>query len=222
MPYVIFENVSAAMRGGGKMLLHDAVNPAPNPRRVRIFLAEKGIEVPMVRHSIPRGEHRSDTYLRVNPLGQIPALELDNGTVLTESTAICRYFEGLHPEPPLFGTGALGIATVEMWMRRVELRLMAPLSMVWAHTHPFTARVVRPQYTEFGESQRPRVVKAMEEFDTALADREWLDGNGYSMADIVLLTTVDFADFIGMKLPSNMPHLADWHARASARPSAQA
>ncbi|RDE06775.1 glutathione S-transferase family protein [Sphingomonas aracearum] len=204
------------------MLFHDAVNPAPNPRRVRIFLAEKGLEVPMTQHSIPRGEHRSEAFLQVNPLGQIPALELDDGTVLTESVAICRYFEALHPDPPLFGTGALGAARVDMWMRRVELRLMSPLSMVWVHTHPFTARVVKHQYTDFGESQRPRVVHAMREFDAALDGRAWLAAESYTMADILLLTTLDFAAFIGMPLPEDVPHLHNWHARASARPSAQA
>jgi glutathione S-transferase len=204
------------------MLFHDAVNPAPNPRRVRIFLAEKGLQVAMTQHSIPRGEHRSEAFLRVNPLGQIPALELDNGDVLTESVAICRYFEALHPDPPLFGIDALGLAQVEMWMRRVELRLMAPLSMVWAHTHPFTARVVKPQFTAFGESQRPRVIKAMHEFDAALEGREWLAADTYTMADILLLTTLDFATFVGMPLPDDAPNLTAWHTRASARPSAAA
>lgn len=204
------------------MLLYDSPTPAPNPRRVRIFLAEKGERVPTTPVSITRGEHKGDPYLAVNPLGQTPSLALDNGVVLTESVAICRYLEGLHPQPPLFGRGPLGQALVDMWTRRVEMRLMFPLSMVWAHTHPFTARVVKPQYTEFGESQRPRVIHAMREFDRALAGRDWLDGEAYSMADIVLLTTIDFGDFIGVPMPDDAPALRDWHARASARPSAQA
>jgi glutathione S-transferase len=204
------------------MLFHDAVNPAPNPRRVRLFLAEKHVTVPTTQVSIPKGEHRSEAFLRVNPLGQVPALELDDGGVLTESVSICRYFEALYPDPPLFGVGHRGIAEVDMWIRRVELRLMVPLSMVWAHTHPFTARVVKPQYTEFGESQRPRVAKALHEIDAALEGRAWLAGETYCMADIVLLTTVDFATFIGMSMPPELVHLADWHARATARPSSAA
>jgi glutathione S-transferase len=204
------------------MLFYDSANPAPNPRRVRIFLAEKRLTVPMTEVSIPKGEHRGEAYLAVNGLGQTPSLVLDDGAVLTESVAICRYFEALHPEPPLFGTGARGIAEVDMWTRRAELRLMSPLSMVWAHTHPFTARVVKPQYTEFGESQRPRVLAAMGEFDRALDGREFLDGRGYSIADIVLLTTVDFAAFIGLAMPEALGHLRGWHARVSARPSAAA
>jgi glutathione S-transferase len=204
------------------MLFYDAVNPAPNPRRVRIYLAEKGLSVPSETLSIVAGEHKSPAFLEVNPLGQIPALKLDDGDVLTESVSICRLFEAEHPEPALFGEGPRGQAEVDMWVRRAELRMMVPLSMVWAHTHPFTARVVKPQYTEFGESQRPRVVAAMGEFDRALAAREFVDGKGYSMADIVLLTIVDFAAFVGIAIPDAMANLKAWHDRVSARPSAQA
>ena len=204
------------------MLFYDAANPAPNPRRVRIYLAEKGLSVPSEQVSIPLGEHRGEAYLAVNGLGQIPALKLDDDSVITESVSICRYFEALHPEPPLFGVGAKGVAQVDMLCRRVELRLMVPLAGVWMHTHPFTARVVKPQYTEYGESQRPRVLSAMREFDTLLKDREWLNASEYSIADIVLLTTVDFAGFVGVPMPDELQHLRDWHARATARPSAQA
>ncbi|MGY4396765.1 glutathione S-transferase [Sphingomonas sp. UYAg733] len=204
------------------MLFYDAVNPAPNPRRVRIYLAEKGLSVPTEILSIVKGEHRADSYLAVNPLGQIPALKLDDGTVLTESVSICRFFEAMHAEPPMFGGGPSSVAEVDMWTRRVEMRLMVPLGMVWAHTHPFTARVVKPQYTEYGESQRPRVLAAMAEFDRALADREWLDGKSYSIADIVLLTTIDFAGFVGIAMPDDLVALRAWHNRASTRPSAQA
>ncbi len=204
------------------MLFYDSATPAPNPRRVRIFLAEKGVRVPMAHVSIPKGEHKGDAFLAVNPLGQTPALALDDQSVLTESVAICRYFEALHPEPPMFGVGAQNVATIDMWTRRIELRLMTPLSMVWVHTHPYTARVVPHQYKEFGESQRPRVVAAMREFDAALDHRDWLDGERYTIADIVLLTTIDFADFVGVAMPDDVPHLRAWHDRATARPSAQA
>lgn len=204
------------------MLFYDAVNPAPNPRRVRIYLAEKGLSVPTEILSIVKGEHRAEPYLSVNPLGQIPALKLDDGIVLTESVSICRFFEAMHPEPPMFGTNPTSLAEVDMWTRRVEMRLMIPLGMVWVHTHPFTARVVKPQYTEYGESQRPRVLAAMAEFDRALADRDWLDGKSYSIADIVLLTTIDFAAFVGIAIPDDLVALRAWHDRASARPSAQA
>jgi glutathione S-transferase len=204
------------------MLFYDAINPAPNPRRVRIYLAEKGLSVPSEQISIPRGEHQGEAYRAVNPLGQVPCLKLDDGVVITESVSICRYFEALNPEPPLFGTGAQAQAAVDMWMRRAELRLMTPIAMVWVHTHPFTARVVPKQYTEFGESNRPRIDVVMREFDAALSDREFLDGRAYSMADIVLLTTIDFGKFIGVDMPEDAVTLRAWHERVSARPSAAA
>lgn len=204
------------------MLFYDAANPAPNPRRVRIFLAEKGLKVPTELLSITAGEHKKPEFLSVNPLGQIPALKLDDGEVITESVSICRFFEALHPEPPMFGKGPKGMAEVDMWVRRVELRLMVPVGMVWMHTHPFTARVVVPQYKDFGESNRPRAIAAMRYFDESLATRPWLAGKDYSIADITLLTTIDFAIFIGIGLPDDMPNLKAWHERASARPSAAA
>lgn len=204
------------------MLFYDAANPAPNPRRVRIFLAEKNLKVPTQQLSIMAGEHKKPEFLAVNPLGQIPALQLDDGDVITESLSICRFFEALNPDPPMFGKGPKGTAEVDMWVRRVELRLMVPVGMVWMHTHPFTARVVVPQYTEFGESNRPRVIAAMRYFDSALGETGWLAGKDYTIADITLLTTLDFAIFIGIGIPEDMPKLQAWHARATARPSAQA
>ena len=219
MPYAIFENQKGVC---GSMLFYDAVNPAPNPRRVRIFLAEKGLKVPTEILSITAGEHKQEVYLAVNPLGQVPALKLDDGEVITESQSICRFFEALNPDPPMFGKGPKGIAEVDMWTRRVELRLVSPLSMVWQHTHPYTARVVVPQYKDFGESNRAKVIDAMRFIDGALADRPWLAGKDFSIADITLLCSVDFAAFIGMPIPDDMVHLKAWHERASARPSAQA
>lgn len=203
------------------MKLYDG-GRAPNPRRVRIFLAEKGLRVPTAHVSIPAGEHRGEAYLKVNPLGQTPSLALDDGSVLTESISICRYFEELHPEPPLFGVGAQDVAEVDMWIRRVEMRLTAPIGAVWLHTHPFTARVVKPQFPEYGETQRHRALAVMGEFDRALDGQEFLDGRRYSMADIVLLTTIDFATFIGLTVPEEYEALRAWHDRATARPSAAA
>ncbi|MBA4040601.1 MAG: glutathione S-transferase [Sphingobium sp.] len=204
------------------MIYYDAANPAPNPRRVRIFLAEKGIKLTTKLLSIPAGEHKHPDFLAINPLGQVPALALDDGEVITESLSICRFLEALNPDPPLFGRGPKGVAEVDMWVRRVELRLMMPVGMVWAHTHPFTARVVKPQYTEYGESNRPRALVAMAEIDAALESRPWLAGKDYSMADIVLLSVVDFAEWIGLKMPEELGNLRSWHERASARLSAAA
>ena len=204
------------------MLFYDAPNPAPNPRRVRIFLAEKGITVPTIELSIIKGEHKASEFTAKYPQGQLPVLELDDGQILGESVAICRYFEALHPEPPLFGTDPLSIAEIDMWVRRVEFTLMQPIGQIWAHTHPFTARVVVPQYTEFGESNRPKALAAMKRMDEALQGRVFLAGDAYSVADIILLITIDFAAFIGVAMPEDLLALLGWHERVSARPSAAA
>lgn len=198
------------------MLFYDSPDPAPNPRRVRLFCKAKGITLPTETVSIMAREHRGEAYLAVNPLGQTPSLKLDDGRVLTESVAICRYLDAVHPEPPMFGTTPAEIAFVDQWIRRVELRLMTPVGMVWAHTHPYTARVVVPQYKDFGESQRDRAVAAMREFDAALAKGGWLSGDKLTMADIALLTTVDFATFIGLPVPAELAALTGWQARATA------
>lgn len=204
------------------MLFYDAPNPAPNPRRVRIYLAEKGLSVPTQELSIIKGEHKAPEFTDKYPQGQLPVLELDDGRIIGESIAICRYFETLHPLPPMFGTDAFGIAEVDMWIRRVEFTLMNPVGQIWMHTHPFTARVVVPQYTEFGESNRPKALAAMKRIDEALQGREFLAGDAYSMADIVLLTTLDFAAFIAVPIPEDMTALSDWYERMTARPSASA
>ena len=210
------------MNERGAMLFYDTPDPAPNPRRVRIFAAEKGISLPTQAISIRHGEHKGEAFLKVNPLGQTPALALDDGEVLTESVSICRYLEALHPNPALFGTGAEEVARIDMWIRRVELRLMVPVGMIWAHTHPFTARTMPHQYTDFGESNRPLVARALAMCDTALGETPFIAGEHYSMADIVLLTTIDFATFVGLTLPEDLARLNDWHRRVSARPSAAA
>jgi glutathione S-transferase len=203
-------------------ILYNAPNPAPNPRRVRIYLAEKGLSVATSDLSIVKREHKSPEFLAKYPQGQLPVLALDDGRIIGESIAICRYFEALNPDPPLFGTDALSIAETDMWIRRIEFMLMNPVAHIWMHTHPFTAQVVVPQFTDFGESNRPKANAAMQRLDDVLKRRAYLAGDAYSMADIVLLTTIDFAAFIGVPMPEEMIALRDWHARVSARPSATA
>ena len=203
------------------MLLYDSPNPAPNPRRVRIFAAEKGIELSSKEVSIPKREQKAPDYVAKNPRGQTPILELDDGTVIAESVAIMRYLEAEQPDPPLFGTTAREIAEIEMWNRRVEMILMPAIAAVWVHTHPFTA-ALPGRNVEWGESNRPRVVEGMRFFDGSLEGREYLAGSAFSAADILLLTTVDFAKFIGLEMPSECADLLRWHERVSARPSASA
>jgi glutathione S-transferase len=205
------------------MKLYDENMPAPNPRRVRIFLAEKGIEVPRQRVAMMKREHKAADFMAKNSLGQVPVLELDDGTHLSESVSICRYFEALHPTPALFGRDARQQAFVDMWTRRVEFRLWAPIGQVWINDDPRTAAVNPNQFPEYGARNRKIVASAMKWLDGELADgRPWLAGDAYSMADIVLLTGIDFAKFVNMEMPDGAEHLRAWHARASARPSASA
>lgn len=204
------------------MKLYGEDNPAPNPRRVRIFAAEKGLELPQVRVALRRGEHKAPEHRARNSLGQVPVLELDDGQTLSESVAICRYLEALHPTPPMFGTGALEQARIDMWVRRIEFQLMIPVGMYWRHAHPLTASLL-VQNREFGESNRPIAGKAMAWLDRELADgRDWIAGDAYGIADIVALTTIDFAGFIGLDVPDEAERLKAWRTRASARPSASA
>ena len=203
------------------MRFYNSPNPAPNPRRVRIFAAEKGIALDMREVSIVKREQKSPEYLALNARGQTPSLQLDDGTVVTESVAICRYLEALHPAPPLFGTAALEIAQIEMWSRRVEMILMPPVGAVWVNTHAFTA-ALPGRNAEWGEANRPRAEAAFRFFDQWLASREFVATDAYTMADILLLTTMDFAAFVGCGAPADCAALATWHERVSARPSAAA
>jgi glutathione S-transferase len=194
---------------------------APNPRRVRIFLAEKGITVPFEEVDIMKGVNRQPEYLRKNPLGGIPLLELDDGRLIAESVAICRYFEELHPEPALFGSGAFERAFVEMWNRRIELALFVPVGMVWAHLHELTRTRIK-QIPELGEQQRKVVEARYRWLDDELAGRPFMAGDKYSIADISALCAIDFARFNRLAIEPEQKSLARWHQAVSSRPSAAA
>ncbi len=196
-------------------------DPAPNPRRVRLFLAEKRVGVPEERVPLRAGAHKSPEFLAKNPAGQVPALELDNGTVIAETISICRYLESLHPEPPLFGRTAVEQALVDQWIRRAEFQLMTPVAMFWRHAHPLTAPLLT-QYKDFGESNRETARRGMLWFDRQFADgRPWLAGEAFTMADIALLSTVDFAHWIGLEAPAEAAALRGWRDRVNARPALQ-
>ena len=203
------------------MKLYGGPNPAPNPRRVRIFLAEKGIDLPEIPVNMMKGEHKSPDFKAKNSLGQIPALELDDGTVITESISICRYLDGIYPANPLFGTRPLEVAKIDMAIRRIEFQLMKPVGMFWRHAHPYTAKLLT-QFKDFGESNRESVARVMTWLDQELEGRAFMAGDIYSMADIAALTTVDFATWIGLPMPKGLERLSRWHAEVSARPSAEA
>ncbi len=203
------------------MKLYDG-GRAPNPRRTRIFLAEKGLNIPLVPIDMGALGHRSNEIESLNPLQRLPILELDNGTVITESVAICRYFEELHPEPPLFGEGALGKARVEMWNRRVELNFFGPVSAAFRHTHPAMAEWEVPQVPEWGEANRPKAVKFMALLDEQLATNTFIAGEHFSIADITLLVSVDFLKPAKITMPDEFQNLKRWHEAVSSRPSAKA
>jgi glutathione S-transferase len=204
------------------MKLYGAPKPAPNPRRVRMFLAEKGIELAETPIDLMTREHKTPQYRQKNSLGQVPTLELDDGATISETVAICRYFEELHPEPSLFGRTALEKAQVDMWVRRVEFQLMQPVGQFWRHAHPRTAGLLN-QYKDFGESNRAAYSNAQRWLDGELADgRAFIAGEALSMADICALSTVDFAHWIGLDLDPDCSHLIAWHERVRARPSANA
>jgi len=196
---------------------------APNPRRVDLYLAEKGIEVPREQVDILQRQNRTPEFLeRVNPLGGIPVLELDNGVHIAESVAICRYFEASQPTPPLFGSGAEEEACVEMWSRRVELKGMLPVGMVWIHGSPLTRAVMKEQIPAVAEQNRTLVRQFHRFLDRELARRAFVAGDRYTIADILALTTVDFAaTLVGLPWNAELAHLSRWHAEVSARPSAQ-
>ena len=203
------------------MKLYDG-GRAPNPRRTRMFLAEKAIEVPLVPVDMGAMGHRSAEIHGLNPFQRLPVLELDDGTVITESVAISRYFEELQPEPALFGRGAVGSAQVEMWNRRVELHLLSAVSAAFRHTHPAMAEWEVPQVAEWGEANRPKALAAMKIMDDQLATNEFIAGSEFSIADITLLISIDFLKPAKIRMPEELTHLRRWHMAVSSRPSAKA
>jgi glutathione S-transferase len=195
---------------------------APNPRRARIFLAEKGISVPTEHIDIAAKQHMTPAYTAINPLQRMPALVLDDGTIITESIAICRYFEMLHPEPPLFGVGPKETAIVEMWNRRGEMSFLANVAAVFRHTHPAMKELEVPQVAAWADANRPRVAWFLEMLDRELAKREFIAGDHYTVADITMLVGVDFMKPARLTIPQGANNVKRWHAAVSTRPSAGA
>lgn len=202
------------------MKLYD-LKAGMNPRRVRIFLAEKGLEVPIVDIDMEKGENQTPEFLAKNPLGTLPVLELDDGTIVTESIAICRYFEELHPEPPLFGTTALERAQVEMWNRRLELEIMVPMGHVFVHTHPFWEGRTE-QVPAYGDLCRERLAERMAWLDSELAERTYMAGAFYSVADITAQCSFVLGKAIGTRIPDTLTNLTRWYDAVTSRPTARA
>lgn len=203
------------------MKLYDG-GRAPNPRRVRIFLAEKNLTVPAEQVDLGNLQQRSEAYTAINPMQRVPALVLDDGTVIAESIAICRYFEALHPEPPLFGRGAIDSALVEMWNRRAELHLLFPVAAVFQHLHPAMKQMVQPQVPDWGEANKPRVTAFLQFLDGELKNRAYVAGANYTVADITALIAVDFMRVSRLAVPDDLVNVRRWHQAVSGRPSAKA
>ncbi len=203
------------------MKLYDG-GRAPNPRRVRIFLAEKGITVPLEPVDLGALQHKAPAYTAINPMQRLPALVLDDGTVIAELVAICRYFETMAPDPPLFGRGAKDAALVEMWNRRLELNLLLIVAAVFRHLHPSMLELEKPQVPAWAEANKPRVLDFLAFLDGELSSRPFIAGERYTVADITGLVAVDFMKPAKLAVPDTLTHLRRWHADVGARPSAAA
>ena len=191
---------------------------APNPKRVRVFLAEKGLEIPTVNIDFEKDEQRAPDFLKINSLGLVPALVLDDGTVLTESVAICRYLDELHPDPPLFGTDAPSRAQVEMWNRRMEMEVFRHCGDVAQHTFQFFADKIT-QVPAYAEAQRTKAAERFRWLDGEIAGRDYIAGAQFTMADIIGITAYNLAKMIEIEIGDDLDNLNGWFERVSARPS---
>jgi glutathione S-transferase len=199
------------------MKLYNA--PAPNPRRVRSFLAEKGIEIPRVDLDLLAGENRTVEFRKINSLRQVPVLELDDGSVITESLAICRYLEELHPEPPLFGTTPGDRARIEMWNGRITNEIFIRIGNVALNTLPFFAGR-RVQVAAFAEAERNVVPEKWSWLDAELADgRPFIAGGAFSVADITGMAASQPGEMLGIEIPTALSNVRHWDERVRARPS---
>ncbi|QKV17639.1 glutathione S-transferase [Oricola thermophila] len=192
---------------------------APNPRRVRVFLAEKGISVPLVPVDMAALGHRSDEIASRNPMKRLPVLELEDGRTLSESIAICRYFETLCPDPPLFGVGAFEQAEIEMWQRRVEFLFLHPVGQAFRHIHPAMKGWEEPQIPEWGEANKPKALEFIAFLNGELASREFIAGDRFSVADITAMIAADFCKPARISVPEDLAHFRRWYDAMKTRPS---
>ncbi len=202
------------------MRLYDG-GKAPNPRRVTVFLKEKGIDIERVPVDMGALGHKSALITTKNPFQQLPVLELDDGTVICESVAICRYLEELNPEPPLFGRTALERAKIQMWDRRVELGFLMPVANAFRHIHPAMKDWEIPQLPEWGELNKPKALKFLELIDGELEGREFVAGDTFSVADITFVIAFQFMNPARIACPPELKNVWRWYEAVSARPSMQ-
>ncbi|MEO8700354.1 MAG: glutathione S-transferase family protein [Kofleriaceae bacterium] len=202
------------------LLYHDP--RAPNPRRVRVFLAEKGVAYDTIEVLIATSAHQTPEFTKKNPIQLLPVLELADGKVLRESMAICRYIEELHPEPNLFGVDAWERAQIEQWNRHAELEVFYPVSQIFRNSHAFWVGRIK-QSAEFATIMREHVASRLDWLEGELANRQYIAGDRFTVADITALCALDFAKVSDIRIKSDThPNLAAWHARVAGRPSAKA
>ena len=196
---------------------------APNPRRVRWVMAEKGIEdVEVIEVDILTGEHKAPEYRARVGVPHVPALELDDGATISESVAICRYLEALYPEPNLFGRDPRELAVIEMWTRRCEFYLANPIMLTVRHSHPALAALEAVQIPQLAEYNKVAAEKFMKTLDRRLSEHEFLAADRFTIADVVAVVGLDFARLIKYRPPEELTHLARWLAECRARPAAGA
>ena len=195
---------------------------APNPRRVRWVMAEKGVDdVELVRVDIMQGEHKGAAYLEKAGMPVVPALELDDGTVVTESVAICRYLESRHPEPNLFGRTPEETAVIEMWLRRVEFLIATPFMMWVRHASP-PLKALEDQDPMLARHYEDQAMKGLTILEARLAGRSWIAADRLTIADIVAFIGVDFARLIRFRPPEALAEVKRWAEAMRERPAAQA
>jgi glutathione S-transferase len=196
---------------------------APNPRRVQMFIAEKGITgIEEIAIDLNAGEHKTPAFLAKSPLARIPVLELDDGRPLGETRAICTYLEGIAPAPNLMGEGASARAFIEMADRRVEFYLLAPIANWIRHTHPGLAPLENPQFPEFGASQFEKLAENLQWLDRALGTQDYVAGQHFSIADITAFCGIEFARLMKFRpADAGFAHIQAWRDRVAARPSAK-
>jgi glutathione S-transferase len=195
---------------------------APNPRRVRVFLAEKGLEVPFDQVDIMKGAHKTQEFTHLNPVQRVPVLLLDDGTAISETMAICRYFEAVKPEPALFGKTPLEIGQIEMWNRRAEINFLFAVAQCFRHSHPAMAELETPQIPAWAEANKPRVAYIIHVFDEALSKTPFLAGDRFSVADITAMIATDFMKPARLTVPDEAAHFKRWYGEVCARPSYKA
>jgi len=203
------------------MKLYDS-RLAPNPRRVRWFMAEKGVDdIEVVDVDLMTGAHRTPEYVGRAGIAQAPALTMDCGTTITESLAICRYLESLYPEPNMFGRDAKETAVIEMWTRRAEMLAAVPLMLAVRHGHPALA-ALETQVPEVAANNRQQAERSLQLFDRRLGESDWIGAERITIADGVLYIGMEFARLVRFKIPEDLANLTRWQAAMRERSSAAA